>query len=208
MYRRLFGWSRIYQLLWKANEQSSLSLFFSFGEYKYVIEGCFFEWPPPSKAPAHPRRKIFRWTPGLMASDFKQWQKDSPYGRLVGRMPRHAAARIEQSCLESQRCFGEPKAHLFGVCCIIRTSRTGHTGELIVYPFFFLLLFPIRGKQVLEIYRTALCRPAESESRTRFFGWETFPQIPESPRKDTCSNRREEWDKKGREFISHMFRAR
>lgn len=111
----------------------SLSLF-SFREHKYVIEGCFFGWPPPSKAPARPRRKIFRWTPGLMPSDFKQWQKDSPYGCLD-------AARIEQSCLESQRCFGEPKAHLFGVCCIIRTRELATRERLIVYPSFLFLFF-------------------------------------------------------------------
>lgn len=92
-----------------------------------------------------------------MAKGFAIWR--------LGRTPRHAAARIEQSCLESQRCFGEPKAHLFGVCCIIRTRRTGHTGEFIVYPFFLLLSRSVENKFWKYIICRAPCgRPNSSRS--------------------------------------------
>lgn len=100
-------------------------------------------------------------TDSLMPSDFEQWQKDSPYGVLASRTNGRTDGRHNrpQSCPESQRCFEEPKAHLFGVCCIIRTRELATRESLLSIPFFLSFFPDLRGKQVLEIYymRGAKC---------------------------------------------------
>lgn len=73
-----------------------------------------------------------------MPSDFERWQKDSPYGVLDGRTdvpPR----RIENRTVVSREptVLRRTKAHLFGVCCIIRTRKLATRESVIIY---FVLL--------------------------------------------------------------------
>lgn len=143
-----------------------------------------------------------------MPSDFKQWQKDSPYGGLVERTPRRAAARIEQSCPESQRCFGEPKAHLFGVCCIIRPRELWPHGRAYCLSFFFPSSFPDLWKtsfgNILCAGRRAVGRIRRrrraSSAQTHFRKYLRYIPLREIP--VLIDKRR---DKKLQRYISRIF---
>lgn len=94
------------------------------------------------------REEFVRRSCNLVPGDFDWWQKDSPYGLLL--IIRCATrSRRAFDCREAT-VLSRNDAHLFGVCCIIRTRNRASPEQLIV--LFFL---PLAGKRVSKIYCSA-----------------------------------------------------
>lgn len=102
------------------------------------------------------REEFVRRSCNLVPGDFDWWQKDSPYGLLL--IIRCATrSRRAFDCREAT-VLSRNDAHLFGVCCIIRTRNRASPEQLIV-----LFFSPASWKTSFEnILLGSPCGPSNS----------------------------------------------